>query len=110
MRNEIKRTMHKIPLHYAYRPDSYSMQARALCDRAIDNVNHGMWCLEQAFRFFNLSYRCARIRFRALRRFNRYVKCGKVHETDEAAQNWLTYKKESDIEYYESLTGHYMQY
>lgn len=110
MKNEIKRMMHKTPLHYSYHAESYSTQARELCDRAIGNVNSGTWCYEQAIRFFSLSYRCALIRFRALNRFKRYVKAGKIHEHAESVIAWDNYKKERNLEFYESLTGHYMDY
>jgi len=110
MKNEIKRAMHKTPLHYSYHAESYSVQARELCNRAIDNVNCGAWCYEQAIRFFNLSYRGTLIRFRALNRFKRYAKAGKIHEHVESVIAWDNYKKEHDLEFYESLTGYYINY
>lgn len=110
MKNTIKNMAHKTPLHYSYHPNSYSVQARELCDRAINNVNNGTWCIEQAYRFFALSYRCNVIRYRAMTRFNRYVKAGKVYETEDSVQAWKQFKNEHNIEYVESLVGHYLEY
>ena len=101
---------HKTPRHYSYHAESYSAQARELCDRAIDNVNSGAWCLEQAFRFFVLSYRCSRIRFRALNRFCRYVKAGKVRESAAAVEKWNNYKKERALDELEWMCGKILEY
>ena len=110
MKNEIKKTMHKTPLHYSYRPESYSEQARKLCNRAITNVNSGVWCMEQAFRSFCLSWRCPLIRFRALNKFNRYVKAGKVHENFLSVEKWNEYKKERNLVELEWMSGKFLEY
>lgn len=110
MKNEIKRAMHKTPKHYSYHPESYSEQARELSNRAIDNVNCGAWCLEQAFRFFVLSYRCERIRFRALRRFMRYVNNGKIQEHPESVIAWKKFKEERELDKLEEMVGEYLEY
>lgn len=110
MKNEIKCAMHKTPHQYSYHAESYSVQARKMSDEIMDNVNCGAWCIEQAFRFFALSYRSVLIRDRARNRFRRYLKKGKVHENSESVQRWQAYKEERDLEFYENLVGHYMDY
>lgn len=110
MKSKIKKMMHKTPRHYSYHAKSYSAYARELCDRAIDNVNCGAWCVEQAVRFFILSYRCSCVRLRALNRFKRYLKNGKIHEHPESILAWNKYKEENSLVFYEQLTGQYMTY
>ena len=37
-----------------YHPASYSVQARELSNRFIENVNSGHYCIEQVIRFFQM--------------------------------------------------------
>lgn len=98
MKNSIKKMAHKTPLHYSYHAKSYSKQARELSNIVINNINSGYWCIEQAFRIFYLSYRHPIVRFRALNRFKRYVREGKVHEKSTAIKNWQLYKNNYSIQ------------
>lgn len=93
-----------------WHPDSWSKQARELGDRAIDNVNCGAWCIEQARRFFALSYRPELIRMRAAKRFWRYVKMGKIHETPESVVAWEAYKAKRYLKELEAIVGEYLDY
>lgn len=76
-----------------YHVESWSEQAREMSNIVINHVNSGTWCIEQAFRFFRVSYRPRLIRHRAARRFRRYVRAGKVHETPESVVKWKEYKE-----------------
>lgn len=91
---------------YSYHAKSYSKQAREMSDAAMENVNCGVWCIEQAFRFFALSYRHNLIKDRALNRFRRYLKNGKIHESSEAVVRWNNYKIEHNLEFYERDIGY----
>lgn len=90
-----------------YHPKSWSQQARELGDRIVDNVNSGDWCLEQARRFFVLSYRHPLIKQRAAKRFYRLYHAGKVHESPVAVSRWKEYKKYYQIEEQEEITSTY---
>lgn len=106
MKNKIKRAMHKTPRQYSYHAKSYSKQARDMSNQVMEHVNRGAWCIEQAFRFFTLSYRHVLIKDRALNRFRRYLKNGKIHESSEAVIRWNNYKIEHNLEFYESGVGY----
>lgn len=80
MKNEIKRAMHKTPLHYSYHAKSYSKQAREMSDLIMSHVNCGSWSIKEAFHFFSISYRPSIIRNRACNRFKRYLKNGKINK------------------------------
>ena len=68
---------------YTYHPKSWSQQARALSDAKIESVKSG-WCtIEKAREFFRNSYRHPLIRLRAAKRFERWVRAGKVKENLE---------------------------
>ena len=60
-----------------WRPDGYSVQARELAEKIFDNVYGGYadaWTLEDAYRFFNTSYRAPLVLYRAVKIFNRKMK------------------------------------
>ena len=81
-----------------YRPESWSAQARELSNRIAENVNCGAWCLEEAHRFWGLSYRHPRIVHRAAKRFGRLLREGKIHESPQSVVEWQKYKEEYNIE------------
>ena len=63
----------------AYHPESWSQQARKMCDTQVWNVNHyENYTIEDAVRFFSNSYRHPLIVNRATKRFGRLVREGKV--------------------------------
>lgn len=72
----------------AWRPKSWSAQARKMGDRMIGYVNDGVWCIEQVEHFFHISYRHPRIVMRAAKRFGRAVRAGKVHQSYVALEEW----------------------
>lgn len=82
----------------AWRPRSWSQQARAMGDRMIEYVNGGSMCIEQVQCFFNKSYRHPRIVLRAAKRFGRAVRAGKVHQSYVALESWGQYKEKYNIE------------
>ena len=82
----------------AWRPWSWSEQARAMGDRTIGYVNDGSMCIEQVERFFRNSYRHPRIVLRAAKRFGRAVRAGKVHQSYVALESWSQYKEKYNIE------------
>ena len=82
----------------AWRPRSWSQQARAMSDRMIGYVNSGSMCIEQVECFFNKSYRHPRIVLRAAKRFGRAVRTGKVHQSYVALESWCQYKEKYNIE------------
>ena len=94
----------------AYRPASWSEQARRMGDRMIGYVNGGSMCLEQVSRFFNMSYRHPRIVYRAAKRFGRALRAGKVKELPVAVESWQDYKAKYAIEETENLLGKYYAY
>lgn len=63
---------------YTWHPESWSQQARRMCDDEIWSVNNGWSTIEGAIHFFSNSYRAPIIRHRAAKRFGRYVRAGKV--------------------------------
>ena len=71
-----------------WRPESWSQQARNMSDGVIRNVNNGYWSIDEAVRFFQVSYRHPLIRMRAAKRFGYYLKHGKIHESAEAVMNF----------------------
>ena len=66
--------------HHNYHPKSWSVQARELSDRIIENVNYGGWTMKDGVNFFALSYRHSLIVNRAAKRFGRKVREGKIKE------------------------------
>ena len=94
----------------AYHPKSWSQQAREMGDNVIANVNSGMWCFEQASRFFFLSLKHPLVKQRAAARFHRAVKNGKVHELPSAVANWEEYKKVHEVKEVEALIQTWFYY
>ena len=70
-----------------WRPESWSQQARNMCDNEIWCVNNGWSTIAGARHLFSNSYRAPIIRQRAAKRFGRYVRAGKVKN------NWEEYYK-----------------
>lgn len=89
-----------------YHPDSWSKQARRMCDRIIDYINNGYWCIEQAHRYFLVSSINPIIVSRARVRFGRKMREGKIHETTESITNYEKYKKRWNIIAEEQLIYH----
>ena len=81
----------------AWRPRSWSEQARAMGDRMIGYVNGGSMCIEQVERFFRNSYRHPRIVLRAAKRFGRAVRLGKAVEIPGAREAWDFYKEKYEV-------------
>ena len=81
----------------AWRPRSWSEQARAMGDRMIGYVNGGSMCIEQVERFFRNSYRHPRIVLRAAKRFGRAVRLGKAVEMPGACEAWDFYKEKYEV-------------
>lgn len=89
-----------------YHPASYSAQARELSDRFIENVNSGYYCIEQVIRFFQMGNLHKKnhwnlIEWRALKRFLRAVRMGKVKEDIQAKWYWENYKKQMCLKEHE---------
>ena len=63
-----------------YHPESWSYQAREMCDRQIASINTGWQTIIGASEFFSSSYRHFMITTRAAKRFGRAVRMGNVHE------------------------------
>lgn len=85
-----------------YHPASYSVQARELSDRFIENVNSGHYCIEQVIRFFQMGNLHKKnhwnlIEWRALKRFLRAVHMGKAKENTQAKWYWENYKKQTHL-------------
>jgi len=69
-------------LHYY--PTSWSQKARTLCDSQINLINHGLETKAGAMRVFSSALMGPEIvRNRAVKRFRRMQKKGKVHENLE---------------------------
>jgi hypothetical protein len=66
-----------------YHPESWSQQAREMCDRQVRSINSGWSTIKHAVFFFGHSYRNSLITTRAAKRFGRMVRAGKVHENEE---------------------------
>lgn len=73
-----------------YHPKSWSKQARELSDRIIEQVQSGEYscCIDWGYDTLLNSYRCDLIRDRALARFARWHRRGKLHENSVAAEKW----------------------
>lgn len=84
-----------------YRPKSWSQQARELCDREVESIACGYQTVEGAIAFFAISYRAPIIRYRAVTRFMRLVKAGKVvqGELKEGIAESIESRKELRKEY-----------
>ena len=95
---------------YTYHPESWSKQARKLSNRALVNVNCGYWCIEQAQRFFVLSYRHRMIRERAAKRFGWALRHGRVHEIPSSVTKWKKYKEEHSLVALENMAKKYLEY
>ena len=67
-----------------YHPESWSQQAREMCDKQVRQINSGWQTIDGTVKFFSQSYRAEIIRCRAAKRFGRMVRAGKVHEDLEA--------------------------
>ena len=78
-----------------WHPESWSEQARNMCNKQVERVIAGRACIEQARCFFIMSYRHQRIRYRAAKRFGRLIRAGKVRETSESVTAWTEAKKKS---------------
>lgn len=66
-----------------YRPDSWSAQARAICDYQIEMIKAGYQTIQGALELFSNMCRSPLIRTRAAKRFGRLLKQGKVKENPE---------------------------
>lgn len=62
----------------SYHPESWSMQARKMCDNQIEMVEAGYATIDEAIHFFSTSYRHPLIRHRAAKRFGRMLRAGKI--------------------------------
>ncbi len=62
----------------SYHPESWSAQARKMCDNQIEMVEAGYCTIDEAIHFFSTSYRHSLIRHRAAKRFGRMLKAGKI--------------------------------
>lgn len=84
-----------------YRPKSWSVQAREMCDKQVEAIAHGYQTIEGAIAFFAISYRAPIIRYRAVTRFMRLVKAGKVvqGELAEGIAESIERRKELRKEY-----------
>jgi hypothetical protein len=65
-------------LHYY--PASWSQRVRKLCDRQINLINHGLETEAGALRFFIGASVPEIVKNRAVKRFRRMRKKGKIHE------------------------------
>lgn len=81
-------------------PQSWSEQARKMCDKQVAYVNVGMTTIDNAFYLFSISYRAPIIRLRAAKRFARLLKQGKVKENYASAE-----KRKEILESYLELNG-----
>ena len=63
-----------------FRPPSWSAQARAMCDKQIELINNGYGTIQGAKNLFNISYRAEIIKYRAVKRFGRKYRAGKIQE------------------------------
>ena len=75
--------MKSVVPHHNYHPESWSAQARQMCDEQVRSINIGMSTIADASEFFQTSYRHKIIRSRAAKRFGRLVREGKVYEKSE---------------------------
>lgn len=84
-----------------YRPKSWSAQARELCNKQVESIAYGYQTIEGAITFFATSYRAPIIRYRAVTRFMRLVKAGKVvqGELKEGIAESIESRKELRKEY-----------
>jgi len=62
----------------SYHPESWSAQARKMCDNQIEMVEAGYATIDEAIHFFSISYRHPLIRHRAAKRFGRMLRAGKI--------------------------------
>jgi hypothetical protein len=65
-------------LHYY--PASWSQRARNLCDNQIDLINYGLETEAGALRFFSGALVPEIVKNRAVKRFRRMRKKGRIHE------------------------------
>lgn len=66
-----------------YQSKSWSQSAREMCTRQIQMIEAGCQTIDGATRFFSISYRHPRIRYRAAKRFGRLNKMNKIKENLE---------------------------
>lgn len=86
--------------HRTYHPESWSAQARRMCDQQIEYVNSGWTTIDRVIHFFSTSYRNDLITRRAAKRFGRMVRAGKVHEDLETFRtHWFDEDLIRDYEY-----------
>lgn len=74
-----------------WHPKTWSQQARALCDRIVNNVEDGYWTIEQGMFWFSTSYRHPLIVNRAAKRYGRLMRAGKIHYNKRGLAGTLTY-------------------
>ena len=82
----------------AWRPKSWSEQARIMAHNMIESVNNGTICIEQVNRIFNNSYRHPRVILCAAKRFGQALRSNKINESLEAIKMWNEYKEQYNID------------
>ena len=70
-------------MNYNYHPKSWSVQARRMGNSLIESVNEGYILLDEVAYKVRISSQAPIIKERALKRFVRALRAGKVHENFE---------------------------
>ena len=84
-------------MNRSWHPTSYSVQARNMCNSWIEGINNGYLLIDEVLYKVRVSYRQPLVKERALRRFTRLVKAGKVHNNLEKYKenypNWQEHRE-----------------